>query len=274
MKAHRRRAFVLALLLAACGGGGGGGSGSPWSFTGDPVEAWRNHRAVLLDDGRPLVVGGLSTSTQLYEPGDGEFSPGPALKAVHVDGFTMTKLLDGRVLITGSYGASATAEVYDPSSKGFVLVAPMGTARQYHAATLLADGRVIVTGGEDATFTPMASCEIYDPVGNSWTPAASMANVRSRHVAERLGSGSVVVAGNAAVGPPSLTSEVYVPGTNSWHPAGNLASEIQDGRSVVLGDGRVLLVGDFLPTAQLFDPGLEQWSESEALLPPRAAASA
>jgi Kelch motif protein len=39
----------------------------------------------------------------------------------------------------------------------------MGTARNYQAGTRLADGRVLVVGGQHANGVTLASAEIYDP---------------------------------------------------------------------------------------------------------------
>jgi hypothetical protein len=48
--------------------------------------------------------------------------------------------------------------------------APMNTSRVFHAATLLPNGKVLVTGGQvDAAWT--ASAEVYDPAANTWSAA-------------------------------------------------------------------------------------------------------
>ena len=66
-------------------------------------------------------------------------------------------------------------------------------ARSSHTASLLADGRVLVAGGNVPE--PTASAEIYDPRLDRWTVVAPMANSRVRHSATALADGRVVVAG-------------------------------------------------------------------------------
>jgi hypothetical protein len=59
-------------------------------------------------------------------------------------------------------GSVATAELYDPVSGMWTATADMIEARYGHMATLLLDGRVLVSGGGS---TP-ATAELYDPGGN------------------------------------------------------------------------------------------------------------
>ncbi len=58
---------------------------------------------------------------------------------------------DGQVLIAGGYPdpITDTAEIYDPATGMFSEAGTMSMARAYHKATLLQDGRVLVTGGSN-----------------------------------------------------------------------------------------------------------------------------
>ena len=51
------------------------------------------------------------------------------------------------------------------------LTGAMSTARSFHTATLLPDGRVLVSGGS-ATDHSVGSAEIYDPTLGTWSPTA------------------------------------------------------------------------------------------------------
>ena len=48
---------------------------------------------------------------------------------------------------TDDLGLHATAEIYDPSTETWTTVGEMSVARLLHQATVLDNGRVLVTGG-------------------------------------------------------------------------------------------------------------------------------
>ncbi len=73
-------------------------------------------------------------------------------------------LTNGKVLIAarnnGSYMESA--ELYDPSTGTWASTGNMNYARYAHTASLLTNGNVIVTGGEDYNGC-LNSAELYQP---------------------------------------------------------------------------------------------------------------
>ena len=84
-------------------------------------------------------------------------------------------------------------EAFDAGANTWTRLASLHGLRSGHTATLLADGRVLVAGGEDGTAV-LASAEIYDPGTNSWTEVAPMGRARLNHAASLLPDGSVLVA--------------------------------------------------------------------------------
>jgi hypothetical protein len=72
-------------------------------------------------------------------------------------------LPSGEVLVIGGYqpGIVASAEVYDPATNSFKLVSsPLHNARAFFTASTLADGRVLVAGGDTAA-GPSVKAEIF-----------------------------------------------------------------------------------------------------------------
>jgi hypothetical protein len=67
----------------------------------------------------------------------------------------------------------------------------MVATRVNHTATLLSNGQVLVTGGNDDP----GSAELYDPATRTWTRTNNLSPSRARHTATLLASGNVLVAG-------------------------------------------------------------------------------
>ena len=90
----------------------------------------------------------------------------------------------------------------------------MGTEHSSAVATLLADGRVLVTGGHEN-----APLEIFDPSTGTWTLAGHMSKKRTQHTATLLGDGRVLVVDETT---PS-SAEVYAASTGAWTKTGRMA---------------------------------------------------
>ena len=101
---------------------------------------------------------------------------------------------DGKVLVAGGADPPTnTAEVIDlnGSSPAWRSVASMAFARRQQNATLLADGKVLVTGGTSGpgfnnTNTPVFAAEMWDPATETWTIMASAQFPRLYHSAAVL----------------------------------------------------------------------------------------
>ncbi|HEY6888159.1 MAG TPA: kelch repeat-containing protein, partial [Solirubrobacter sp.] len=99
------------------------------------------------------------------------------------------------VLVLEAAIASAARAAPPSVAPGFTAGPMMNLAREGHTATLLLDGRVLVTGGfGDAEGR---SAELYDPATNTWTPTPNMSTPRVNATATRLLDGRVLVVGGA-----------------------------------------------------------------------------
>jgi len=109
--------------------------------------------------------------------------------------------------------ALATAELYEPSSDRWILLAPMHSTRDHHTATLLPSGRLLVVGGA-FTSTPLA--ELFDLARNAWVEVNGQALNRYAHTATLLADGRVLITGGYNA--PSMAS------TWIYDPAGRALS--------------------------------------------------
>jgi len=194
--------------------------------TGSMGTSRSGSTATLLADGRVLVVGGMSdgytvlASAELYDPQSGKFTMTGSMEAGRIN-HTATLLADGRVLMAGGtpsiYSSApilASAELYDPKSGSFSPTGSMETARTYHTATRLSDGRVLVAGGSMEEPEVLASAELYNPTTGTFGPTGAMKAGREYHTATLLSDGRVLVAGGLThdgLWTDSASAELYRP---------------------------------------------------------------
>src|SRR2546427_3553622 len=69
------------------------------------------------------------------------------------------------------------------AAPGWTPTGSMATARYYHSATRLPDGRVLVAAGYTVFAGSTASAEIYDPSSGTWSPTGSLGRARYVHTA-------------------------------------------------------------------------------------------
>ena len=266
-----------------------------WSLVGEMSVGRSTHQATRLGDGSVLVTGGADSGTshasvERWTPSTGTFAYVAPMSAPRFS-HRATLLADGRVLVTGGNAstvtpvATATAEVYDPTSDTWVAVGPMTTPRQQHAQVRLADGRVLVAGGDRGSangYVGVVTCEVFDPATGTFSPTGSMATPRAAFALAALFDGRVLaIGGNSnATGSPVHAAEVYDPATGSWTSVGTAGPGGNHPSIAPLPDGRVLLVGGqdlgiaATTAAALFDPASDAFEVLAPMATPRFAATA
>lgn len=206
--------------------------------------------ATALADGSVLVTGGFfgASVAERYNPASGTWASAGEMTTAR-RGHTSTRLADGRVLIAGGITCcdttgeivADTAEIYDPVGGGFEPTGSMATPRTFHAATLLADGRVLVTGGFAATDASMtASAEVYDPSTGRFSPVGAMQVARVVHSAILLTDGRVLALGGLEA---SEATDVFDPTEDRWSAGPILAPAWGASTVTLLRNGRVLVFG-------------------------------
>ena len=244
------------------------------------------HRMTLLTNNRFLVAGGYLQSGTVTDTAenlvpaleesfniqDGMLQP----RAAHVQ----VLLADGRVLIAGGEAGDTPflpishCEIFDPDDSSFTAAAPLNVARSFAHGTRLADGRVLVSGGQSMlgnVFHFRDDAEIYDPALDTWTPVATpMGAARSAHFSARLTDGRIFLAGGSSAVVPA---EVFDPATQLFEatdPPASIAHYL--GAGTVLPDGRPFLAGGFGSRGlTLYDPafgilgGLNDMPDERAL---------
>ena len=251
-----------------------------WSVTGSLIQARYGQTATLLQNGKVLVAGGSDdgdgvtnlASAELYDPATGTWTSTGNLNTSRIL-HTATLLPNGKVLVAGGYfhnmvlvdvgfyAASPTslngAELYDPASGTWTVTGSLNTARDFHTATLLPDGKVLVGAGEQ--WTPSdppcgltASClsfhnhlkngELYDSTTGTWIVTAALNAARSRHAATLIPDSAVLVAGGENDTGTLKSAELYKGSAPASLTVGGLLADAEVGvpysRDLQIGGGQ------------------------------------
>jgi N-acetylneuraminic acid mutarotase len=258
-----------------------------WTVTGPMTYGRSGHTATLLPNGNVLVAAGFEgtatgSDAEVYDPASGMWSTTGNLtdsRTVH----TATLLTNGLVLVTGGefsdifvgrYSLSS-AELYDPATGKWTAAAELKIPRDGHTATLLANGQVLIAGGEKIarpSIYSLSSAELYDPTPGTWVPTAEMTTQRSGHTATLLGEGQVLVAGGFDVsGQKEISAaELYDPGSGKWTATGPLLAARGNHTDTLLNNGKILICGGWytnhvLSSAELYDPTAGTWASTGSL---------
>ena len=171
---------------------------------------------------------------------------------------------DLRLVSAGKPGFTLVAtapSAVTTTSAAFLNVGSCNTANSPHATrtgattTLLIDGTVLITGGQDSGGV-VNTAEIYNPADGTFTPTTAFAGgtnmniARSQHTATLLSNGQVLItAGATGVGTPTPVTnrlELYDPGSHSFifvspelatARTGHTATLLSDGASVLIAGG-------------------------------------
>jgi hypothetical protein len=229
-----------------------------------------------------MVSAGCSEDPNV-EAKAGAWAPTGAL-AIPRSEFITVALTSGRVLVAGgqigagaAWEATATAELYDPATRAWTVVAPMMTKRSTACAALLQSGKVLVAGGSNPVDLGLSTAEVYDPMSNTWTPTGGpMTTPHDIATCTPLPSGEVLVVGGLNVDFTGSTevAELYDPTSGLFTPTGSLVTARYFHTATVLASGKVLVAGGCVgawpcvvttASAELYDPVTKIWSGVGAL---------
>jgi hypothetical protein len=166
--------------------------------------------------------------------------------------------IDGLLLPYDSF------DLFDTVTGKFARGGQMRIAREFHTATLLGDGTVLIAGGSEC----YATAELYDPVSGQSHATGSMTALRSGHTATLLNDGRVLVTGGSTLANGAVASaEIYDPASATFNPTGNMSVARYGHTATLLANGKVLIAGgatdngaqtvisvDAVASAEIYDP--------------------
>src|SRR5215469_15072522 len=167
------------------------------------------------------------------------------------------KLLSAVVLMVATAGS-----MFSQASGTWTATGSLSLARIGHTATLLANGFVLVAGGEDTQGNLIASAELYNPATGKWTVTGSLSVPRIDHAATLLANGEVLVAGGAGTGSYTASAEIYNPVAGKWTTTGSMTVPRAFAGAVLMTNGKVLVAGG---GGVVYDPSTSQWTATGPL---------
>src|SRR5258706_561096 len=102
---------------------------------------------------------------------------------------TASLLSSGNILVCGGGDAPSsvwtylnTCEIYNTANGSWASTGSMAITRVRHCATVLPNGKVLVSGGSDGG-TSLSTCELYDPTLGTWSTTGALTTAREQHTA-------------------------------------------------------------------------------------------
>ncbi|MDX2152099.1 MAG: kelch repeat-containing protein, partial [Bryobacteraceae bacterium] len=171
-------------------------------------------------------------------------------------------------------GATLKLSRVNSASGTWVSAGALSVPRVRHGAARLADGRVLVAGGQGSSNNILSSAELYAPGTDTWAPVASMSTPRNLHGVVALPNGRALVMGGRSGDTTGhlATAELFDPAAG-WTLTGSMAAARAEFAAVLLPNGKVLVAGGFngsvLSSAELYDPASGIWTSAGTMGTPR-----
>jgi hypothetical protein len=163
----------------------------------------------------------------------------------------------------------------------------MRSARDGHAATILANGKILAAGGTNNGVT-LRSAELYSPMAGTWASTGSMHVARTLARAVLLSNGSVLVVGgcvNDCLSATTRSAELYNPTAGTFTATGSMVQARAEFGVTLLANGQVLVAGGCTAydangclavtnKAEIYNPATGTWTATGALRGARHAMTA
>ncbi len=290
----RKSLFVVLLLLIVAAGCGTGGGNSPNPAPGVTVSINPPTTSLL-----------VRTTAKFSATVSGASDTSVTFRVVESNG--------GNVLNTGEYLAPTTAGTYTVRATSTADSAKYADAKvtvrdyagnftrvtppdgyDYHTASLLTDGSVLIVGGSGLHVPVHRQALRYVPSTSTFEPDANLNVARMAHATFTLSNGKVVVTGGwdptttgTGFDPVYKSTEIYDPATKSFTAGPDMVFPRRHHVVTQLKDGRFLITGGIQlrgngfgasTNAEIYDPNTNtftvtgrmnvgRWLHTATLLP-------
>jgi galactose oxidase-like protein/Big-like domain-containing protein/Kelch motif protein len=249
----------LAFRDRCCGGGSAAVNSSQSNLTTLP-GTWTN--GARWSDGPASIYAGDTPPP----PNPSQFGQWSAVMNWPLVALHAITMRNGNVLLMDGWQNPNQTQVFNPttqamtpSNNGFGLdIFCSGNVN-------MADGRVLVAGGEGSSMLGSPAATIFDPNSNTWTRVANMNIARWYPTATELGDGRILlISGQITQTTWADTPEIYDPAANTWTLLSKIStSQVHEQEyplSYLLPSGKVFTIAPNVGQSFLLDPAAQTWS--------------
>lgn len=237
---------------------------------------------VTLSNGNVLIAAGEGVNisdlytTEIYNPKTNSWTSGANVNTARRRA-VLAPLPNGKVLLaSGARGNSsagrqlASAEIYDPDSNTWTFTTSMHIGRDSDERfVVLADGRVMIAGGESANKIAENTAEVYNSITAQWILSTMPFAMRGGTLT-LLQNGKVLMTGGFNGVTNVNSTAIYNPETNTWTLAAPMATPRGGHQAILLSDGNVLIFGGNnattpLKSSEIYNPSTNIWTPGPSL---------
>jgi hypothetical protein len=207
------------------------------------------------------------TPTPVPTPNPGQTGQWSAVLNLPLVAIHAITMHNGNVLMMDGWQFPNQTQVFNPITQTTTQSTNnLGLDAFCSAHVNLADGRVLIAGGDGNPQQGSAAAVIFDPATNTWTRLPDMHHPRWYPTATELGDGRVVViSGQDSASTWVATPEIYDPVANTWTELTNIStSQVQEPEypfSYLAPSGKILTIAPVIGQSFIMDPIAQTWGQ-------------
>ena len=204
-----------------------------WTIAADMLSPCADTVPTILNNGKVFVMGYYSgvMSAEIYDYITNTWSVAQLPNDSNVFSYTITLLLNGKILLSGGYTQtgghsviSLNPQIYDPSTNTWSFTGPLSFGTVGGSTSLLSNGNVMVAGGTpgDGMGNFLSSVQIYNTYTNTWSISTPLPSSLVYQTSVQLKDGKIMLIGGVDnTKNYSHNVFIYNPYINTWETTTN-----------------------------------------------------